>query len=356
MVGVSSQYNPDSVKLGKQASDEFLQIPLKSYHDGPFGAGRFLKKWHMHWPPSPGLQAGKAGKQLFHQLLAQHGIVWFHTLGAAFPFMPIGRLPKSVMDLDDLNHCKYDQRAVHDKTLRLRLSARVQACKWKRHEFKALDQYDAVTVCSEQDRTYLNRPNVYVIPNGFEAPAEKPARPNPDPNCLGFIGTLGYGPNHEGLVWFRDKVWPLLCKENPNMTLRVVGTPPQPQYRVEADGFETAGYVEDTASEMARWSAMIVPITYGGGTRIKILDAYSKMCPVVSTSIGAHGIAGQHEKHLLIADDPAQFAQSCLRLAARPDEGRQLAENAWQLFNDCYSWDKIGESVRNIVAGLTDKG
>jgi glycosyltransferase involved in cell wall biosynthesis len=308
----------------------------------------------MHWPASRGLQASKLDKKLFRELAGRHDIVWFHTLGAAAPFS-LDNIRHSVMDLDDLNHCKYDLRSQNDKSLRLRLSATVQAYKWKGHEFDALKQYDIVTVCSRQDKQYLGADNVRVIPNGFAMPPQKPEWKNRDPNRLGFIGTLGYGPNYEGLVWFRNQVWPLLRKQNPKLTLRLIGAPPQPQYVVRADGFEYLGYIEDSAAEIDTWSAMVIPITYGGGTRIKILDAFSKMCPVVSTSIGAHGIAGVHDEHFLLADEPKRFADICLQLTAQPDTARRLAESAWQLFNEKYNWDVIGRSIRSIVEKMMEK-
>ena len=79
------------------------------------------------------------------------------------------------MDLDDLNHCKYEQRASHGETLRLRLSAKVQACKWKREEFGALKRFDKTIVCSRIDKDLLGGgENIHIVPNGFTRPEVKP--------------------------------------------------------------------------------------------------------------------------------------------------------------------------------------
>ena len=155
-------------------------------------------------------------------------------------------------------------------------------------------------------------------------------------------------------MWFRDCIWPQIRKQNPNLKLRLIGSPPPPQYAVLADGFEYLGYVQDTAAEIATWSAMIVPITYGGGTRIKIIEAFSKLCPVVSTSAGAYGIDGLHNQHFLLADEPELFAEACCQLSDQPQAGRRLAENAWTLFNEKYTWDVIGRSIRGIAETIVN--
>lgn len=352
MLAVSRDFNDDSVKMAREKFENFQLIKLKDYSEYGNMRGRFLKKFHMHWPPSRGTQANDEGQKLFRELVASHDIVWFHTLRAAFPFR-FKKLPKSVMDLDDLNHCKYTLRSGQDKTLRLRISSKVQSIKWKKHEFDALERYSKTVVCSKIDKELLgDGDNIHVVPNGFTEPQTKPKWQKPDELRLGFIGALAYGPNRDGLVWFRDHVWPLIRKQKPNMTLRIVGSPPPKKDVVEAEGFESLGYVDDPAEEFHTWSAMVVPLLFGGGTRIKIIESFSKMCPVISTTPGAHGIQSAHGENILLADDPEEFAQYCLQLSDSPENGKQMAEAGWQLFVEKYSWDVIGESIKEILDTL----
>jgi glycosyltransferase involved in cell wall biosynthesis len=253
------------------------------------------------------------------------------------------------MDLDDLNHCKYQLRSEYDPTLRLRLSSKVQAFQWKRRAYAALGHYDTVVVCSQQDKDYLGAANTQVVPNGFVRPTQKPQRSYLKSDILGFIGELRYQPNHAGLVWFRDNVWPLIRKDNPQVRLRIIGILPAEKDRVKADGFEYLGFVPDPAEEIDSWGAMVVPLTYGGGTRIKIIEAFTKMCPVVSTSIGAYGIQAQDGQHILLADSPEDFSADCMKLTQQPQLAKELAENGWQLFIEKYDWDVIGVSIREIL-------
>lgn len=354
MLAVSHRFDAASVQTCRNEFSDFHLVKLKPYDALSRPFGEIKRKWDMHWPFSHGLQADAAGRRLFAELARKSDLVWFHTLGAAHPF---GHepLPLSVMDVDDLNQCKYDLRQRHDANFRYRCSAAVQAYKWKKHESDALKTYDIVAVCSEQDKQYLSTPNVRVVPNGFAAPAQTPAWTKPDPLRLGFIGSLGYGPNYDGLVWFRDKVWPYILHQRPRMELRLVGAPPLPKYHVAAQGFTYLGYVQDPADEIRTWSAMIVPIPYGGGTRIKILEAFSRLCPVVATPAGAYGLRVADQKDILLAAEPELFAQHCLELSHNPAKGKSLAEAGWRLFTQHYTWERIGESIGQIVEELTNK-
>ena len=69
--------------------------------------------------------------------------------------------------------------------------------------------------------------------------------------------------------------------------------------------------------ELAQADVAVVPIRYGSGTRLKILESFAHRVPVVSTTIGAEGLQVEHGVHLLLADDPEAFAAACERLADR---------------------------------------
>jgi glycosyltransferase involved in cell wall biosynthesis len=352
LLAVSRCFDPDSVALCRAEFERFEQITLRSYSDFPAPWGEIIRKVHMHWPSQCGIRAGRSDQVRFETWVNQHDLVWFHTLGAQTPFL-LTPPKNAVIDLDDLNHCKYELSSHHQPTLRFRLSAKVQARKWKTLEQKALDKYTAVVVCSDQDKQFLGSSDkIGIVPNGFNPPLVVPQWKSPNSCRLGFIGLLTYGPNRDGLIWFRDKVWPQIRSQKPEMKLRIVGRLPLEKDYVAADGFEYLGYVDDPTEEMQSWSAMIVPIPYGGGTRIKILDAFSKKCPIVSTTIGAHGIQVVHKKNILLADDPGEFARQCLSLSNAPERGKQLAEEGWKLFTEKYTWDEIGKSISVVAKGF----
>ena len=158
----------------------------------------------------------------------------------------------------------------------------------------------------------------------------------------------------EGVEWFRDQVWPLIRKAVPQAKLRLVGKIPEKDAFLSSPGFEPLGFVEDPTEEFSRWQAMIVPLRYGGGTRLKILEAFSRKCPVISTSVGAYGLDVTDSKDILLEDTPQSFADQCIRLLRQPTEGKYLAEAGWELFTKQYTWDVIGSSIQNAVADCVD--
>jgi glycosyltransferase involved in cell wall biosynthesis len=106
------------------------------------------------------------------------------------------------------------------------------------------------------------------------------------------------------------------------------------------------GFVEDPASEIASWSAMVVPVLHGAGTRVKIADAFSRRCPVVSTPLGAFGYRVESGRELLIAGTASDFAAACISLIRNRETGKKMAEQAFKAFLQNWTWDSITPSVR----------
>ncbi len=106
--------------------------------------------------------------------------------------------------------------------------------------------------------------------------------------------------------------------------------------------------------EMSSWHLAIVPIQSGAGTRIKIVDAFSRKCPVVSTRFGAYGYEIRDYEHVRFADTAEEFVDACQALLSNPTLGPAMAERAWELFVERWTWDAIAPTIRKTLdAGLT---
>jgi glycosyltransferase involved in cell wall biosynthesis len=185
-----------------------------------------------------------------------------------------------------------------------------------------------------------------VIPNGFEATAEGPVRALAPPPRIGFVGLYDYGPNRDGIDWFVRTCWPLIRQQIPEVRLRLAGTDTNGVLRPNDSQIDKLGWIEDSDAEMASWSAMIVPIRGGGGTRIKIAHGFSRKCPVVSTTFGAYGYDVADGCELCLADTPEEFARACIRMIREPESAAQMAGRAWQRFLENWTWDAIRPCVR----------
>jgi glycosyltransferase involved in cell wall biosynthesis len=285
-------------------------------------------------------------------VLADYDLVWVHGLETANAF-GIWRWPSSVLDVDDIPSSVYRLRLSQANSLLESCHNWHQMLLWRRGEKRLRRRFDAVCVCSDLDREKLGREKVFVLPNGFELPSKTPARRPATPPQIGFVGTFVYWANCEAVKWFIEKAWPLILKRFPGARLRLAGERGENLFK--GPNVETLGWVQNMEAEMANWSLTIVPVLAGGGTRIKILEAFSRKCPVVSTSVGCYGHDVQNGRELLVADKPEDFAASCVRILENPAQGSSLAENAWTHFLKSWTWESQSGRVAEIISTVCGK-
>jgi glycosyltransferase involved in cell wall biosynthesis len=305
-----------------------------------------LDPWYLN---THGWQLDQKGRSWLRGLCESHDVVWIHNLFTANA-AGLVRWPRSVLDIDDIVSQYHRSEVRSSIPWKDRLINVRRAWLWERREALLLDRFDVIGVCSEADRSYLGgSERVHTIPNGYDAAPGEPSRAPMDPPRIGFIGTVKYPPNREGIQWFIDKVWPVVKSRCPRARLRLVGDGTDGLAATNREGIDGLGWVHDSHAEIATWSLTIVPIRFGGGTRIKIAEAFSRKCPVVSTRPGAFGYDLRSGEELLLADDPAAFAGACLSILTNQELGEQIAERAWKKYAANWTWPAIGPKVAAAV-------
>jgi glycosyltransferase involved in cell wall biosynthesis len=155
-----------------------------------------------------------------------------------------------------------------------------------------------------------------------------------------FSGTLNYRPNIDAAVWLGRTVWPALRARLPDLTLGLVGQRPADAVRALAavPGITVTGAVADDRPYL--WGATLyaVPMRYGGGVRLKLLNALAAGCPVISTTMGAEGVAAVHGQHLLLANHPEQWVRGVARVRGEPKLREWLVEQGRALVRERYEW------------------
>lgn len=290
------------------------------------------------------------------ELIKEHDLVWVHTVRTANLFR-IDRWPRSVLDVDDIPSRFYLSKARSCRNPARRFLDLRLSWMWRLRERRLTERFGVLTVCSEDDQRSLGSPaQVHVIPNGFHTLAMRP-RIRPAAPRIGFIGSVKYQPNAEGMKWFIRGIWPLIKHEIPDAQLRLVG--------LGTDGYSAAlgpdivglGWLEDPGDEIASWSTMIVPITFGGGTRVKIAEGFARRCPVVSTTVGAFGYDVHNGEEILLADAAEDFSAACVRLLTTPQLQDTLAEKAYTRFLGQWTWDSFEGSMGAVLqASMTQSG
>jgi glycosyltransferase involved in cell wall biosynthesis len=294
---------------------------------------------------------------------SSYDVVWFSH---AATFVALGDLVRCpvVVDLDNLDAAVVMARR-RLLTSRLRAAAcRVDERRWLRVQSRVTDGVDVVVVCSDLDRHRVGgRAEVVVLPNGYERAVERisPQRPAAiakEGPVLLMVGLLTYGPNVDAAEFFSTSVLPALRDAVPGVVFRLVG-----RYRDTAEtgalrarpGVRLVGEVVDVTPELEAADVVVVPIRYGGGTRIKILEAFAHGVPVVTTAAGCEGLDVVDGEHLLIVDDPLDFAAACIRLLADASLRMRIIANAQDLWSTTYRWESVRHNVMVAVERAVDR-
>lgn len=272
----------------------------------------------------------------------------------ARPFYREGAtLPRRHLDLDDIDSTTQRHIAALCRRNGDDGRAAVEESQARRSEIledEALREFHRVYVCSEEDRAALARragPEILVLPNGVRPPAPA-SRGNPSgPFRFLLIGTLGYYPNEDAVLYLCREIIPRLRQRAAAFEVEIVGGGATDRLRdaAAAAGAHLTGRVADVDACYRRAAAVVAPVRAGGGTRIKILEAFAWHVPVVSTSAGALGIGACDEREILIGDTPEAFAGACQRLMEDAPLRERLAGNAFELMMRHFSLEAIRRTV-----------
>lgn len=255
------------------------------------------------------------------------------------------------------------------QTLRTRLKVSRQLPQLKAIERNFTRQVDQVWACSQRDANLLEElygktAPIAVIPNGVNVVSYESARRReveiPQPletvqQSILFLGQLSYSPNVAAVDWLLESIYPKLRQKYPDCRLLLVGHSPTERMQTAAkqdSNIIVTGKVADVRPYLSAASLMVVPLQQGGGTRLKILEAFAAECPVVSTRKGAEGLDAIANQHLLIADDSESIVAAIEQLWSNPELGEQLVRAAYKLVRDRYSWEAIGQRVEKAIEQL----
>jgi polysaccharide biosynthesis protein PslH len=266
-----------------------------------------------------------------------------------------GAAPFRIFDLQNIESELLARRAaVHPRGLR-KLALMIEARRFARKERAMCRQYDLVLTPSDRETEQLRSevPGVRfeTLPNTIDTSLNRRDDPNYHPTEVTFIGTTQVEANRDGVLWFAEEILPIIRVARPDVHVSIVGGKPPPEVLALGDqpNVTVTGFVDDIHPYIQRAATIIVPLRVGGGTRLKILDAMNAETPVVSTTLGAEGIAGEDGTHLLLADEPADFAAAVLRLLDEPHTRAAMAAAGRELVEREYDWRAHGRRLQAVL-------
>jgi len=266
------------------------------------------------------------------------------------------------------------------RVLREVLPARTEAI-----ERRAIEQASQIWVCSNDDEQrlrelYAPAAPIVVVPNGIRlkdyAPlsprarggaADRPsAREGPSTArqtlrppaaatslTLLYPASFSYPPNAIAATFLVEEIFPRLAAACEDCQLLLVGAMPSPALLAAADAeprITVTGVVPDVRPYYAEATALAVALFQGGGTRMKILEAFALGVPVISTPKGAEGLDVQDGVQLLIAESAGEFVDAALALQRDPELADRLAANARAHVAERFSWPVVSARIRDAVS------
>jgi len=277
------------------------------------------------------------------------------TFGAAATALDRARpeVP-AIVDEGCVYHLSYRRAAALAPTPLRRARGLLRTWRLRRFERALARRADAVVAVSSDEaavvRTLAPATRVVVAPNGVDATA---LRPSPPGDAVLFVGLLGYAPNRDAMTWFARDVLPRLGADGPEVL--VAGREPGPELQRLAGAsprLRLLGFVPDLAPLYARAGVFVNPMRGGGGTRLKMLEAMAAGKAVVSTTVGAEGLALTPGRDVVIADTAGAFADAVRALLADRAEAARLGRAARALVEERYAWDVCLAPLEALYASL----
>lgn len=272
--------------------------------------------------------------------------------------------PLRVLDQHNAVYTIFNRLADGERNGLKRRLARLEAHKVARYEVQLCAEFERVVWVTREDYDAVAAAaggapivNSGIIPICIDTIKQPPLARQPQGRRVTFLGGLHYPPNAQGVVWFARNIFPKVLAEVPDAVLTVIGKQPPAELldgAIPAANLEVTGYVADPQPYLAETRAFVVPLLAGGGMRVKILDAWCWGLPIVSTTIGAEGIAATPGEDILLADEPLEFARQVVRLLRDAGLNEQIGAGGRCSAEQKYEWRHVYRAWDAVYATVSD--
>jgi len=254
------------------------------------------------------------------------------------------------------------ERMKRNSPFYLRLPLILETKRIKQYEGKIVKDFDVTLAVTELDRQALTEAvenknqtrklSITVIPIAVDTHQIQPVSGMIDSLNILTMGTLYYPPNADGIRWFVREVFPLIRQKISGVRLTIIGKNPPKDFLNLADdensGIIVTGYVDKLDPYFAQAALTVIPVRAGGGMRVRILEAFARAVPVVTTTVGLEGIQALSGKDVLVEDTPSAFAEAVINLLQDRTLRDQLSRNGRYLAENKYDWQVILKDLDKV--------
>jgi len=257
-----------------------------------------------------------------------------------------------VIDFIDATSINY-QEAQKNSTRMWRFIYHIENKRALLYELKMLKEFDKVFIASPFDRQYLidNSQNIInnliVIPNGIKEELLTRKNNFKEENWIVFLGKMNYSPNVDAVMYFTEKIFPLITKDRNDIKFIIVGSNPIKEILKlgRRKNIEVTGFVDDPYEYLVKAKVIAAPLRFSAGIQNKILEAMALSKVVVTTSKGARGISGEDGKHFIVVDHEKEIAKKILDLMSNEPKRKKIGNNARELIKEKYRWGTVAKRL-----------
>jgi glycosyltransferase involved in cell wall biosynthesis len=240
---------------------------------------------------------------------------------------------KIVLRAHNIENLIWDRHIKMSKSWFQKIYLGIQSKRLRKFEHEIFRSVDAIVPISDADAKYILKLSNLTIHTSITGVDLKkyPKSSSSDfkPLSIFHFGSMDWIPNQEAVDWFLEQCWPRISNEVPNAKFIIAGRIIPKRYKqLASDRIIIFENVPDAADIYNQFNVMIVPVLSGSGMRIKIVEGMCYGKAIVSTKIGAEGIFAEHEKNILLHDNPTDFANAVIYLLKNEKERISLEENA----------------------------
>jgi sugar transferase (PEP-CTERM/EpsH1 system associated) len=286
-------------------------------------------------------------------------LIFVHCSSVAPYVSHVAGIPK-ILDFGDMDSQKWLTYR-HFKPFPLSLGYWLEGSKMAAAERALARQFDLCTCTTRAELEALLALQATTpcdwFPNGVDQDFFAPSAELYDPDSISFIGRMDYFPNQQAMLFFCDRVFPLVRQRRPGAQLTIIGAEPSAEIRRLGgrDGVTVTGTVADVRGLVRRSAVNVAPLAIARGTQNKILECMAMGVPVVTSPAAAGGVDAVPGEHLLVAGAPQDYADKVLTLMEDPAARQRLADAGRARVETHHSWASSMAKLDGIIDAFLDR-